>query len=177
MRTDKGSMICIESATMSRKGDWDCPKCGNDNFASRITCKRCDASRPATRPPVERRAGDWDCPKCGNDNFASRNTCKKCSASKPVTRPPVERKAGDWDCPTCGKHNFARNTQCFQCKRLAPSPESDKEGNCRVCMQRRADVMFEPCHHMYTCSECAIKISLCPMCRKDVTTRVRVFAE
>lgn len=88
----------------------------------------------------------------------------------------MERKAGDWDCTGCGKHNFARNTQCIRCKRLPPSPESDKEGNCRVCMERRADVMFEPCHHMVTCSECADKLSVCPVCRAEATGRTRVFA-
>lgn len=122
------------------------------------------------------RPGDWTCPRCQESNFAFRNSCFGCHAPRPAPRRHVERKEGDWDCSSCGKHNFARNTQCFQCKRAAPSPASEKEGNCRVCMERKADIMFEPCHHMYTCSECAVKTAVCPVCRADVRTRVKVFA-
>ncbi|KAI7860004.1 hypothetical protein BDC45DRAFT_601488 [Circinella umbellata] len=75
-----------------RPGDWDCPECGINNFASREECFKCQAARPegAGPPKREPRPGDWDCPECSVSNFASRQECFKCSAARPegVGLPP-----------------------------------------------------------------------------------------
>eukprot|EP00811_Abedinium_folium_P000772 NODE_10708_length_1334_cov_5.347142.p2 GENE.NODE_10708_length_1334_cov_5.347142~~NODE_10708_length_1334_cov_5.347142.p2 ORF type:complete len:280 (+),score=58.63 NODE_10708_length_1334_cov_5.347142:104-943(+) len=65
-------------------GDWMCPQCNNHNFASRVTCKRCDKLREGFK------RGDWVCRPCRNHNFASRHSCNKCS----VPRPPEVGGAG-----------------------------------------------------------------------------------
>ncbi|KAI8146123.1 hypothetical protein BJV82DRAFT_655020 [Fennellomyces sp. T-0311] len=68
-----------------RPGDWDCPECGVNNFASRQECFKCQAARPEGMGPPKRepRPGDWDCPDCQANNFASRTECFKCSAPRP----------------------------------------------------------------------------------------------
>eukprot|EP01059_Diplonema_ambulator_P016814 TRINITY_DN28794_c0_g1_i1.p1 TRINITY_DN28794_c0_g1~~TRINITY_DN28794_c0_g1_i1.p1 ORF type:complete len:422 (+),score=104.36 TRINITY_DN28794_c0_g1_i1:58-1266(+) len=93
-------------------GDWICPKCKNQNFASRTSCKKCSAKKDAgftspAGPAV--REGDWSCSVCTNHNFASRTTCRGCGATKGGVKP------GDWACPQCNHHNFASRTSCRGC--------------------------------------------------------------
>ena len=70
-------------------GDWDCPQCGNMNFAKRQVCNGPGGCSVERRPefvrrgieteegggPKNRRPGDWDCYKCGNMNYARRTEC------------------------------------------------------------------------------------------------------
>ncbi|MDB9834432.1 hypothetical protein OAC38_00185 [Candidatus Poseidoniaceae archaeon] len=151
----------------SNGGDWDCPKCRNNNFAFRHECNRCGEprgnggggrsndrgfqDREQRAPRFERNDrqnnrmdGDWDCPKCHNDNFAWRTECNKCGAPKAgggQGRPPRrddrrssndrdnrggDRRGGDrrggetfndndWDCPQCNNSNFAFRQECNRC--------------------------------------------------------------
>jgi len=71
-----------------KRGDWNCPKCANHNFASRDNCRACGASKNSNAAPVPSgggsgaKTGDWSC-SCGEHNFSSRTHCRKCQAPKP----------------------------------------------------------------------------------------------
>ena len=168
-RNDRGGRS--DRNQRSNGGDWDCPKCNNNNFAFRQECNRCGEPRGNSggqnndrgfqrreqRPRFDRNersnnrmAGDWDCPKCHNDNFAWRTECNKCGAPKPgggQGRPPRrddrrsfqdrDRRGGDrnggdrrggnnrrggetfndndWECPKCKNSNFAFRQECNRC--------------------------------------------------------------
>ena len=106
-------------------GDWDCPQCGNMNFAKRMRCNGPGGCSVERRPefvrrgieapeggPKQRRQGDWDCPKCQNINFSHRNRCNGKSSGVPcnLRKPEFEkfsvpflrnkemRQPGDWCC-------------------------------------------------------------------------------
>ena len=132
-----------------RPGDWMCPSCYNNNFASRHSCFRCSAPKPgqpvhpdggasASGPAADGRAfnarpGDWMCPSCNNNNFASRTACFRCSTPKPdlglaqgnwnaggagsayVNRP------GDWVCPSCQSNVFGTRSACYRCSTPRPA--------------------------------------------------------
>lgn len=89
-----------------RDGDWDCPKCHNNNFAFRTECKRCFTAKDGTpgkggdnngtpRSNFGNKPGDWICSQCSNDNFAFRTECKRCNAPKGDSEVvPGERQNG-----------------------------------------------------------------------------------
>lgn len=53
---------------------------------------------------------------------------------------------------------------------VAPVPQqvvvvSRNELSCHICMDRRIEIVFVGCGHTL-CAECAMKLTICPMCRK-----------
>ena len=72
---------------LTRPGDWSCPACGVNNFASRTQCFKCNVEKPEVLDQQmgaggfqqggfglqgNVRPGDWNCPSCQINNFASR---------------------------------------------------------------------------------------------------------
>ena len=102
---------------MSKRGDWFCPQCGKNNFASRNKCFGCGCFRskadnqnnPTSANTIK--SGDWNC-TCGELNFASRIVCRKCS--NPKNGVAIVNQ-GDWNC-TCGELNFASRIVCRKCQ-------------------------------------------------------------
>ncbi|CAK0872492.1 unnamed protein product [Prorocentrum cordatum] len=56
-----------------KPGDWNCPACGDLQFAKNTACRR-----HQTKP------GDWNCPACGDLQFARNTNCRKCGAGNPA---------------------------------------------------------------------------------------------
>lgn len=77
------------------EGQWNCPKCGNLNYADKQVCnmRKCQAPKPVEgggrnqkRQRENNRPGEnWDCIECGNSNFPDRTVCnmRKCLAPRP----------------------------------------------------------------------------------------------
>ena len=93
-----------------RRGDWMCPDCGAHCFASRATCFRCSAERPASAGSAE----DYAPGARGGYERGARGGGGGAEWVAPEPRP------GDWDCPACAASNFARRRQCFKCGENAP---------------------------------------------------------
>ena len=133
--------------------DWTCPKCWNNCFGSKPTCKKCGTANPARQQaasapaPQQARAGDWQCKACGDVQFASRTACRKCNASKPAVE----------------------------------SADAASDNSCLVCFTnvRNAGLVHGDAMHMGVCFECANKImtsnGACPMCRERVEKVVKVY--
>lgn len=46
---------------------------------------------------------------------------------------------------------------------------------CTVCYENKLSVVFKPCGHVATCSDCALNLKSCPICRAQVNKFERVF--
>ncbi|KAL4233168.1 E3 ubiquitin-protein ligase mib1 [Mactra antiquata] len=46
---------------------------------------------------------------------------------------------------------------------------------CKVCLDKKADVIFLPCGHMICCPQCAPAVMKCPICRKSINGRVKAL--
>jgi len=180
----------------AKKGDWVCSSCGDLNFASRTSCRKCSNAKGSGSQggtaAVQARPGDWSCPACNHLNFARNQCCRNCksvpslvagrTSSTPSSNSSVPpAKPGDWSC-SCGEYNFARNQSCRKCKNpksSAPAPSTnsssssssaanDDEGKnlCVVCMEQPAQMAITVCGHLCLCPQCAASLHACPLCRQ-----------
>eukprot|EP00793_Prasinoderma_coloniale_P006142 PRCOL_00004617-RA len=101
-RDDKGRPWRQEDSRHDvRDGDWECPGCGFNNFASRAVCMQCQTPNPNPRAGggdknarFNSKPGDWECPGCGFSNFASRTECKQCGTPAPAGAGEQRRRDG-----------------------------------------------------------------------------------
>lgn len=58
----------------------------------------------------------------------------------------------------------------------APQLELDeRKSECVVCMEQEAQMIFLNCGHVCCCQTCCETLRICPLCRKDIVQRVRIF--
>ncbi|XP_059684703.1 E3 ubiquitin-protein ligase LRSAM1 isoform X1 [Gavia stellata] len=51
----------------------------------------------------------------------------------------------------------------------------EKKSECVVCMEQETQMVFLPCGHVCCCQTCCERLRTCPLCRKDITQRIRIF--
>ena len=57
---------------------------------------------------------------------------------------------------------------------MAKELERIKESrSCKICMDAEIEIVFLPCGHMVTCSNCAVTMASCPICRNDIKYTVK----
>ncbi|GIX71555.1 sn1-specific diacylglycerol lipase beta [Caerostris darwini] len=52
---------------------------------------------------------------------------------------------------------------------------NDLKDICKICMSEEMNIVFEPCHHLVSCQNCAQIFFNCPLCRKCITNKMKVF--
>ncbi|NWQ85334.1 LRSM1 ligase, partial [Burhinus bistriatus] len=57
----------------------------------------------------------------------------------------------------------------------APALQWDKKSECVVCMEQETQMIFLPCGHVCCCQTCCEQLHTCPLCRTDITQRIRIF--
>ncbi|XP_063172421.1 E3 ubiquitin-protein ligase LRSAM1 isoform X2 [Candoia aspera] len=56
----------------------------------------------------------------------------------------------------------------------APPPE-EQHCECVVCMELEAQVVFLNCGHVCCCQSCSEALHTCPLCRREIVQRIRLF--
>ncbi|KAH0677803.1 hypothetical protein KY285_025604 [Solanum tuberosum] len=82
-------------------------------------------------------------------------------AKKVVPRPPPIPYSRRMAIPTRHQNSFSG------------SPQNEQNQACPVCLTGTKDMAFG-CGHM-TCRECGPKVSDCPICRRRITSRIRLY--
>ncbi|KAM9370853.1 E3 ubiquitin-protein ligase LRSAM1 [Phaethornis superciliosus] len=57
----------------------------------------------------------------------------------------------------------------------APPLQQEMKSECVVCMEQETQMIFLPCGHVCCCQTCCEQLLTCPLCRKDITQRIRIF--
>lgn len=52
---------------------------------------------------------------------------------------------------------------------------SEIKTECVICLVRDREVVFFPCGHVCTCSTCSKLVQECPLCRRKIQERLRVY--
>ena len=50
------------------------------------------------------------------------------------------------------------------------------ERTCKICMDDESNMLFLPCGHLVTCSECSKTVSKCCICKKTIKRIIRVYS-
>lgn len=148
------SRTAAAAPQVGKPGDWECPNCGDINFARNESCRICSEPRPGkgkrkgklqqtTAGFPEAREGDWICPQCDDLQFASRTNCRQCGNPKPkgstkgaktkskgstkgAGKAHPGMKPGDWYCDTCDDVVFASRATCRLCGGERPEEDGTK---------------------------------------------------
>lgn len=56
-------------------------------------------------------------------------------------------------------------------KRSLPDPDYSGERKCCICLAKESTVVFLPCGHVCTCTDCSPVIQACPICRARIQSR------
>ena len=48
---------------------------------------------------------------------------------------------------------------------------------CVICLDADPDTALIPCGHLQTCYACAAAVHRCPICRKRIETRLKIFQD
>jgi len=55
------------------------------------------------------------------------------------------------------------------------SNKRHREHNCAVCWSKAPEVAFDPCGHVCACRQCAASLTSCPLCRGNISKRLRIY--
>lgn len=48
---------------------------------------------------------------------------------------------------------------------------------CKICFDRKYEIVVMPCAHLFCCEQCSIKIDTCPICRKKICEKIKVYMQ
>ena len=46
---------------------------------------------------------------------------------------------------------------------------------CKICLDEESNILILPCRHVSTCSLCTLCIKICPICRCEIASTIKIF--
>ncbi len=53
--------------------------------------------------------------------------------------------------------------------------EISTENACKICYDKVADIVFQPCNHCASCGSCSVSLKTCPVCRRTIATKTKIY--
>ncbi|XP_063908731.1 death-associated inhibitor of apoptosis 1-like isoform X1 [Zophobas morio] len=74
-------------------------------------------------------------------------------------------------------NNITKEKECEQnvCEQGSSASPDDGILRCKICDSNERNVIFIPCKHILACDECSRQFNNCPVCRKRIDERMKVF--
>lgn len=74
------------------------------------------------------------------------------------------------------KTKDSQKVESEQCNHLEDEATRSIETKCKVCLDRKANIVFLPCKHVAVCSQCVFGINeKCPICRGIIADKIPLF--
>lgn len=113
--------------------------------------------------------------KSRNSSFRNQNTSHNDEPFLLTSPPPPQSSAV---CPPAPSKSSVSKIPSMNTPSSIPSSSSAVFGSdtkCVICLENGKDIVFQPCWHQVTCSECAIRLKECPICREVIAVRRRPY--
>ena len=81
----------------------------------------------------------------------------------------------DMSLPSSQESVSSNESSPFSSMSSCDEESSDNRLQCKVCMDKKLEVVFIPCGHFVCCSSCAQSLSKCPYCRKVISSAVKTY--
>lgn len=52
---------------------------------------------------------------------------------------------------------------------------SSAENTCKICYDKVADILFQPCNHCASCGRCSVSLETCPVCRRTIERKTKIY--
>lgn len=118
------------------------------------------------------------CSQCGTSlwlfytcvlGYEDRVQCYHCGTEMSIT---------SHDDPTEKHARLSRDCELLRHEIQTLNEDVDRIRNqlqCKVCLNAQVMMTFRPCGHLATCQACADQLSVCPICRSDISDRVKTY--
>ncbi|KAH9489624.1 Baculoviral IAP repeat-containing protein 7-B [Bulinus truncatus] len=73
-----------------------------------------------------------------------------------------------------GRENMTCYQECLGGVKSA-NDELRDQTECKICLDKSVEIVFLPCGHLVSCTECAAALTLCPICRQEIQGRARAI--
>ena len=99
--------------------------------------------------------------------------CYLCSRGADTT---LKNKLQETPFQCCLSDNIKKTVShfCSDPPARADAPDEKPSLECMVCSDKERSVMFEPCHHVVSCTGCAVRVKKCVHCKLPVTKQTQL---